>query len=67
MTTKQAVQLPLPPPFPQNIRVSGVTIELVEKVDTCWSCDGSGKNPYDERSCPTCGGSGQVTYQTSKL
>ncbi len=37
------------------------------RLDTCNVCHGSGAEPGDEKTCPTCGGSGQVTQVSGKM
>jgi molecular chaperone DnaJ len=37
------------------------------RLDVCNVCHGSGMQPGDEKVCPTCGGSGQVTQTTGKM
>src|ERR1700719_3960697 len=37
------------------------------RLDVCNVCHGSGVAPGDEKSCPTCGGSGQVTQVSGKM
>ncbi|HVB59211.1 MAG TPA: molecular chaperone DnaJ [Candidatus Acidoferrales bacterium] len=37
------------------------------RLDVCNVCHGSGVAPGDEKACPTCGGSGQVTQVSGKM
>jgi len=37
------------------------------RLDVCNVCHGSGVMPGDEKTCPTCGGSGQVTQASGKM
>jgi molecular chaperone DnaJ len=37
------------------------------RLDVCNVCHGSGVAPGDEKVCPTCGGSGQVTQTSGKM
>ncbi len=37
------------------------------RLDVCNVCHGSGSMPGDEKVCPTCGGSGQVTQVSGKM
>ena len=37
------------------------------RLDTCNVCHGSGVQPGDEKTCPTCGGSGRVTQVSGKM
>jgi molecular chaperone DnaJ len=37
------------------------------RLDVCNVCHGSGVAPGDEKTCPTCGGSGQVTQVSGKM
>jgi molecular chaperone DnaJ len=37
------------------------------RLDVCNVCHGSGVAPGDEKVCPTCGGSGQVTQVSGKM
>jgi molecular chaperone DnaJ len=37
------------------------------RLDVCNVCHGSGVQPGDEKVCPTCGGSGQVTQVSGKM
>ncbi len=36
-------------------------------LDVCNVCHGTGAEPGDEKVCPTCGGSGQVTQVSGKM
>jgi molecular chaperone DnaJ len=37
------------------------------RLDVCNVCHGAGVAPGDEKTCPTCGGSGQVTQVSGKM
>jgi len=37
------------------------------RLDTCQVCHGTGTAPGDEKTCPTCGGSGHVTQVSGKM
>jgi len=37
------------------------------RLDVCSACHGTGAAPGDEKACPTCGGSGQVTQVSGKM
>ncbi len=37
------------------------------RLDACGVCHGTGSAPGDERTCPTCGGTGQVTQVGGKM
>lgn len=37
------------------------------RLDVCNVCHGTGAMPGDEKTCPTCGGSGQVTQVSGKM
>jgi molecular chaperone DnaJ len=37
------------------------------RLDVCNVCHGTGAAPGDEKTCPTCGGSGQVTQVSGKM
>jgi molecular chaperone DnaJ len=37
------------------------------RLDVCNVCHGTGAVPGDEKTCPTCGGSGQVTQVSGKM
>jgi molecular chaperone DnaJ len=37
------------------------------RLDVCSVCHGTGAAPGDEKTCPTCGGSGQVTQVSGKM
>jgi molecular chaperone DnaJ len=37
------------------------------RLDVCSACHGTGAAPGDEKTCPTCGGSGQVTQVSGKM
>ena len=37
------------------------------RLDTCHVCHGTGAAPGDEKTCPTCGGSGHVTQVSGKM
>jgi len=37
------------------------------RLDTCQVCHGTGAAPGDEKTCPTCGGSGHVTQVSGKM
>ena len=37
------------------------------RLDVCNVCHGTGAAPGDEKVCPTCGGSGQVTQMSGKM
>ena len=37
------------------------------RMDVCNVCHGAGVQPGDEKTCPTCGGSGQVTQVSGKM
>jgi len=37
------------------------------RLDVCPVCHGTGAAPGDEKTCPTCGGSGQVTQVSGKM
>jgi molecular chaperone DnaJ len=37
------------------------------RLDVCHVCHGTGAAPGDEKVCPTCGGSGQVTQTSGKM
>src|SRR6202795_657862 len=37
------------------------------RLDVCNVCHGTGAAPGDEKVCPTCGGSGQVTQTSGKM
>jgi molecular chaperone DnaJ len=37
------------------------------RLDTCNACHGAGVAPGDEKACPTCNGSGQVTQVSGKM
>ncbi|MGA9884913.1 MAG: molecular chaperone DnaJ [Candidatus Acidiferrales bacterium] len=37
------------------------------RLDTCHVCHGNGAAPGDAKTCPTCGGSGQVTQVSGKM
>jgi molecular chaperone DnaJ len=37
------------------------------RLDTCQVCHGAGVAPGDEKTCPTCGGSGHVTQVSGKM
>jgi len=39
----------------------------ITRLDVCNVCHGSGVMPGDEKVCPTCGGSGQVTQVSGKM
>ena len=39
----------------------------ITRLDTCSVCHGAGVQPGDEKVCPTCGGSGQVTQVSGKM
>lgn len=39
----------------------------ITRLDICNVCRGSGAAPGDEKVCPTCGGSGQVTQVSGKM
>jgi molecular chaperone DnaJ len=39
----------------------------ITRLDVCNVCHGSGFAPGDEKTCPTCGGSGQVTQVSGKM
>ncbi|MGH9682645.1 MAG: molecular chaperone DnaJ [Candidatus Acidiferrales bacterium] len=39
----------------------------ITRLDACNICHGSGAAPGDEKVCPTCGGSGQVTQVSGKM
>jgi len=39
----------------------------ITRLDVCNFCHGSGVMPGDEKVCPTCGGSGQVTQVSGKM
>ncbi len=37
------------------------------RLDVCQTCHGTGAAPGDAKTCPTCGGSGQVTQVSGKM
>lgn len=37
------------------------------RLDVCHVCHGTGSAPGDEKTCPTCGGTGQVTQVSGKM
>jgi molecular chaperone DnaJ len=39
----------------------------ITRLDVCNVCHGEGVQPGDEKVCPTCGGSGQVTQVSGKM
>ncbi len=39
----------------------------ITRLDVCNECHGAGVQPGDEKVCPTCGGSGQVTQVSGKM
>jgi molecular chaperone DnaJ len=39
----------------------------ITRLDVCNVCHGAGVTPGDEKVCPTCGGSGQVTQVSGKM
>jgi molecular chaperone DnaJ len=39
----------------------------ITRLDVCNVCHGTGAAPGDEKTCPTCGGSGQVTQVSGKM
>jgi molecular chaperone DnaJ len=39
----------------------------ITRLDVCNVCHGTGAAPGDEKLCPTCGGSGQVTQVSGKM
>ena len=39
----------------------------ITRLDVCNVCHGAGVQPGDEKVCPTCGGSGQVTQVSGKM
>src|SRR6202522_1127950 len=39
----------------------------ITRLDNCNVCHGTGAAPGDEKVCPTCGGSGQVTQVSGKM
>jgi molecular chaperone DnaJ len=39
----------------------------ITRLDTCNVCHGTGAEPGEEKICPTCGGTGQVTQVSGKM
>ncbi len=39
----------------------------ITRLDVCNVCHGAGVQPGDEKVCPTCGGTGQVTQVSGKM
>jgi molecular chaperone DnaJ len=40
---------------------------IITRLDVCNVCHGAGVQPGDEKVCPTCGGTGQVTQVSGKM